>query len=560
MKYIKFLYKRASIFSKVINRSLHHKTSVASICMCLLLILGVNLHVGAQDENFLDDNFNEETNDTVNDEEPASEDDFTPETADKELDIVVPQPQAYKLLKFSIKDSQYFETQRSDTAQNKGKYVHHSNWKNELLINNYAEYKSANKLINLRADYNLYANVKSHKDKEISFDTESWGAMDSFARYELKEANIALQFLQSRLIFRVGKIYREYGSGYLVNPSNPLQRSYGEDLMFAKNHTVDNFSLDDNVASDGIRNFVQEQGSTENIGFWASEAEVAFYPLTLRLAYLPQLKSGFEEFDRPQHSFLSSVQLNAWDSITPMLLVFSYGSKWFVGADLSLGINDDITLHGEGGLSFENELLVLKKKEETKYLLPTRQYETYQNYKLEQYDYDGVYPKVLLGATYTPTINAQPFLSILFEVYYNGKGLDYDEWDTQISYLKDIRTNYDEANDSAFFSSLSDSYKGMAGVYNAWYSPLEMRPLYSMLRVYRDDVLMRLWAEKLNLAVSLVYSVFDTSFYLSTHSEVELKEMFALGVDSTYSFGQPYGVFTELTDIASITFYSRLSF
>ena len=514
------------------------------------------------DDLFLDDSFlsNEEEGDEATDQNTdQNTDQYADETLNEETDDYIlhtPPPEAKTRLFLNIKDSFSYTTFREDAVHNKDALHYISPWKNQLLLNSYLQYVNAKRYLEFKLDYNLLYQTKSAEH------TDSLDTLDTYFGYELRESMVRVSLFDKLISIRNGKINRTFGTAFLYNPSNPLRRTYGSDVLFIKNTKIDTFSTKDKTVSLDYT----DKGSGADIGFWATEIELFITPIVWRLAYLPKLETGFREFDRPDHSWLTSVNIVAWDSFTPRGLFFLYGDNYFTGLDFSIGNWEQITLQAEVGISSENELRVLKK--DTTTIIPTGQTPTGQptsvsfpEYTLEQYDTKGIYLNSVVGFVYTPLFDGISYVSMLFEIYYNGKGLWNDEWYNQLNYLNDIKQTRDDYNNqSSPFYALSDVYKGLHNVNRYYYDPLQARPLYLMMRLWRDDLLKAYWTEDLNVETSIVYSVLDTSFFWNTQTEVVANDIMTFGVETRYAFGLPYGAFTELTRVFNTDVYTVIKF
>lgn len=533
-----------------------HKGRIRSIVfftgfLLCFLSAGVLYSQDSLDDLFLDDSFSEEgTTEDIFSDDAELTDETIDETSDDDAQYTSP-PEAKKQVFFSMQDSVSFATLRESAVHNKDALHYSSPWSNQLWFNNYARYVNPERYLEFKIDYNILYQAQSAKH------TDSLDTLDTYFGYELRESMVRLSLFDTLISFRNGKLNRKFGTAFLYNPSNPLRRTYGSDILFAKNEGVQLFDTKNkNVSLD-----YTEKGTGDDVGFWATEIEVFLEPIVWRLAYLPKLETGFREFDRPDHSWLTSVNITAWDSFTPRGLFFLYGDNYFTGFDFSFGHWEQITLQAEVGISSENEQRVLKKDGTT--TIPTGRTSSvsFPEWTLEPSATDGVFVSSVVGLVYTPSFDGTSYFSSLFEIYYNGKGLWNDEWETQLNYLNDIKQTRDDYNDqSSPFYALSDVYKGLHNVNRYYYDPLQARPLYLMMRIWRDDLLKAYWTETLNIETSLLYSVLDTSFLWDVQTEVITNEIMTIGVETRYAFGLPYGAFTELTEVFKTSVYTKVTF
>lgn len=529
--------------------------SIVGRLLFLLVFLGICSYAGAQGDNsFLDDSFTAESDSQTDGENGQFlDDEFTGDEMEgedappvQEQDIAIPAavlPSSLSFMKFQLTETVSYGTFRDDSTLNPSEIFYSAPWKNDLLLNTNLQYKNKDRYLTLGVDFNL------HLFGAVTDDTDFGkpgfaDTLDTNMAFELREGYVRFSLLDNALSFSLGKLLRSFGSGYFMNPGNPLLRKTGDRLAMAKNLKIKD------LTTSGAYDLIQERGSGDEIGYWAIEVELNLFPITWQAAYLPLLETGFAEFDRPEHSVLSTLRLYTWDSVTPSLLFYAYGDKVFVSADVSMGIGEEITLHSEGAVSFENELPYLRET--------TPEY-GYQNYTLTQNEKDGVHPSGLLGLTYTPRIDFQSIATFYLEFYYNGKGLWDDDWNEQLALHEDIYSAYNSLLEAAEpLKSLSSAYSGFLNGVRNYYNPLDQRPLYLFFRVSRDNLFSDIWENHLNLESNLIYSILDTSFLWTTKTELVTQELLSFGFAFRYAFGQPKGAFTLLTEVFSLSVFCGL--
>lgn len=536
----------------------YNRTLLASMFLLIISLYSYSLEDSFLDDSFLESNTEEfSSGEFENATDSFLDDSFTTNETIANPIISEEEPfkqtnyetvrQSFSLLKFFLIDTFSYNIAHYDSTFNKEELFYNSPWNNTLQFNNFIQYKNKQRWLELKMDYNLYYTVQPTSATDFEKEHVS-NTLDTVFQYELKEATATVSFFENKIKLRIGKIFNSFGSAFLVNPSNPLARNYGNSMQFAKNITVEKYSTTD------LQTIHREQGTGDDIGYWATEFELSWYPIVWHIAYLPSMTTGFKEFDRPEHSMLTTLGINVWDTVHPSLLFFLYGKNYSAGADISVGLGDYLTLHGEIGLSFENELLILKETSTT-ILGPTTRL---QEYSLEPYSTEGVYSSGILGISYTPQIETTSLATILLELYYNGKGLWQSDWDDQIDFRNDINALYSDTFSSSTFGAFSGKCKGMLNISRYYYNPLDVRPLYMLIRISRENILNRIWTQDLNVETSMVYSLLDTTFLWDMGIEIVLQDLISVGVQSRYIFGLPNGAFTELVDNFVFSVYSKV--
>lgn len=534
---------------------LAHHTYVWSVLVFFMVGTHIDAIYAQADDPFLDDSFisGDMQEDTMqsseeegsNNTEGAITDDHAPDADTSSITSL--QPSSYSLITFELSETLSYRTLRDDSTLNPSNLFYVSPWYNELMMNNYIQFRNRGRYFSLHLDYNLYFYTGSTETTDITKDDFAH-SLDTGLQFELIKGNVNFSFLENTLSFSAGKILRSFGSAYFINPSNPLSRETGYRFAMAKNLSIDT------IGTEAAYTILQERGSGTEIGYWALEFILNIFPVAWQIAYLPSLTTGLAEFDRPDHSMVTTISVYTWDFITPSMLLYVYGDKAFTSADVSIGIGDEITLHSELGLSFENELLVVKETTPTVYGPDV----SIQNYTLTQKDEGGVYPSALIGMTYTPRIESTNIATFYLELYYNGKGLWNEDWQEQLDLHKDIDDIASMTKEQERLAALSSSYRNMLNTTRYYYYPLDQRPLYIFLRISRENLFSSVWKHHLNVDSELMYSILDTSFLWNVNLELVTREIFSIGVTSGYSFGLPQGAFTELTNMYTFSIYSKI--
>ena len=502
------------------------------------------------DDLFLDESFSDSEQDTPSVESPNASDDAIQRIVIPTIPVQLSVPSVSVL--FGITD-EYAHTlyQRDDTVLNPDRLQYTSPLTNILTLDSRVRYKNAARWFSFEVDNRVFFELKDEKDK-----SDPW-EVDTFHGNELKSASIGVSLFDDIVSFRLGKILSAQSVGFLKTPSDPLYRAYGNSVAWASNKEFEtvstrDFSIEPLERGSGSSVSGEGNSNTARIGSWMTDATLLLPWFSLRQAYLPKLETGFEEFDRPYHSSLTSISLIMFPQVTPTLTFF-YDNVPFVGVAMSSNIGDYVTLYLDSSVSFKNELPV-PKADGSQPLSPTT---SLDHYTVESYKKDGTYFEGLLGTSITPSFEGETLFSMLFEVYYNGKGLVNDEWDDYKDVLQDIHTNYKNFSQNEQIQNL---YKGILSVPLQYYNPIRVRPLYLTLRISRDNIFQKIWTEQFDISSSLVYSVFDTTFSWSTNFDWIGKNFLKTGISFDYYFGSPNGAFTELTNAFTISVYTSLTF
>ncbi len=493
------------------------------------------------DDTFLDDSFSVEQKEENDAETFDSSERTDTDTTDTISTISPTAASSTMLLSFSIEERLFYTpVQRNESSLNKDKHIFVTPLKNTMLLGSFIQYRNAERWFKFLLDYRLFL---EGKDKEWDTKSDVFD-IETFLGLEINEAFVDVS-IADVVNIKVGKSQFRSGSAFIVNPSNPLVYKPGEYTAWVKRLQVPNYAS--NVPFPA---FDFPVGSKDEIGAWQFSTNISTSLMFIEFAYLPKLETGFREFDRPYHSFLGKVSYAQWYAFVPSLIYF-YDDSSFIGADISATLNDDITVHTEWGMSFENELRRIKKDATIARSPDT----SVDRYSIKQEADDGIFVEGVVGVQYTLTVDSVSFFTLLFETYYNGKGLNNDDWQV---YRDDLSALYKgiENRDNPFRAS----YTGLIGNSLFLYSPIRVRPLYFLLQLSRDDVFSRFSAQRFNIETTLVYSPFDTTFSWISGFEWEGVEVITLGTELQYNFGIEGGAFTELTDVFTIQIYSKLLF
>ncbi len=449
----------------------------------------------------------------------------------------------------SVQNDFEYLFQRDSTRINKDRLHYESPILDALTLHNQLKYKNANRWFRFVLDYQLYFQLL---DKEESTKDTVWD-LDTFLGFELKEAYIAFT-VQQNVDFLFGKNLFTMGSAFLVNPSNPLRSTTGSSIAWDRARTVPDYS----TADEAFPSFEYPQGSSEDIGAWMFSTSLNLSFLYIQLAYLPQLDTGFIEFDRSTNSFLAKIAYTQWYEFVPSF-VFFYDSHIFLGLDISASIGDELTLHGEFALSFEHELRNIKKQEIRSDVAPLFPGDDIYHYSLAKKD-DALFFEGIVGLRYTPQSESTSLFTILFELYYNGKGLFTDEWNSYLADLDNLYANATTLQGNSLTSSGAAAYEGLTGVGIRLYEPLRVRPLYLLLQISRDDLFSSFSTEVFYGEAGIVYSPFDTTFATQMMFEWKGQSIISIGTELQYFFGLDGGAFTELTRSFLLGLYTKIEF
>ena len=500
----------------------------------LTILLFVALHKGNTQDEFIDDIFLDDSFSVEQEENNNTSPTSPPYSNKQENNIPSPSMSSTTLLGITIENKFYYSPiQRDSTFLNKNKHIFIAPLKNILLLSSFIQYRNAERWFKFNFDYRLFLEARDRKWNKKS-DVFN---IDTFWGLELNEAFIDFT-IANIFTVKIGKSQFQSGSALIVNPSNPLIYTPGEFTAWASH-----LQIPDYFSNAPFPSFDFPIGSKKEIGTWQFNTRVSTSLMFVEFAYLPKIETNFREFDRPYHSFLTKISYTQWDSFTPSLIYF-YDNNSFIGADMSTTINDDITIHAELGISFENELRRIQKNS------------TINTYKITQEAKNGIFIENVVGISYTPTVDSISLFTILFETYYNGKGLDNNDWQSYIDDLSDLQKDRENIMNPIYLPI----YTGLIGNNLHLYSPIRVRPLYFLLQLSRNDVFSHFSSQRFNTESTLIYSPFDTTFLWINSFEWEGIEIITLGTEIHYNFGLKGGAFTELTDAFTIQIYSKFIF
>ncbi len=414
----------------------------------------------------------------------------------------------------------------------------------------------------------FFFNIDNRVFSQLRGNGEKIESMDllTYVRNELFSTALGLSFWEKQITFKIGKLLNNTSVSFIATPSNPLVRVYGARLPWARDKIFPTISIQNISTASSYQEigsgsvFLRGSRTRNKVGSWMVDFELALPWFVLRQAYLPKLELNIKEFDRPYHSFLTSFTLTYFSQVTPTITFF-YDNNPFVGVALSANVGEYITFHFDSSVTFENKLPVLTKEGSTLMLSLSNNIPSISNYILERKDPNGVYFEGVLGLTTTPVKDGEALFSLLFEIYYNGHGLLDNEWDSYLSGVREIVGAYTTLNQYALSSirDLSGAYKGLLGAIVSNYNPLKVRPLYLFLRFKKENVFSKVWKERIDILISLIYSPFDTTFAWNT--EVEwLSNFLDVGMGFTYYFGRSRGTFTEIPSIFQYSIYTTVHF
>lgn len=159
--------------------------------------------------------------------------------------------------------------------------------------------------------------------------------------------------------------------------------------------------------------------------------------------------------------------------------IVCYDGKFKSGLNISYVFGENLEIHFEGGLLQEEEQKLVRKKEvivSNTVIGETNGLDTITLYWV---------PSVVLGGHYT---FANVGINLMFEYYFNGKGLDAEEWFSTIDKFKKVYDSFYYTNN---FTNYFANVFALASLNTAkdfldFYGFTGVVKHYSMLRFYKD--------------------------------------------------------------------------
>ncbi len=362
-------------------------------------------------------------------------------------------------------------------------------------------------------------------------------SLNTFLGLEISKAQAGFRIWDSKAHLTVGKFSRSISTAFLYNPADPEVTRYTHSSIW-RNHPSQ-FSYQ---TAQAIDTFSDLHGSNRDVGQWRLELGLLFSWASFYFSYLPKLDTFLHEFYRENHSYQFTFLPKFGNDLTLGLTLY-YDDAFFAGMSASYGIGNEITLQAElsADLGARSILIVT---DGTLLLGPTLGFDHYSivSQKSDVLEMGQIISGIA-GVSYTP----QNLFTLLFELSYNGKGLSKDEWSTQIQNLERVIDTYAMLQSlDASLRPLSEAYAGLIGYYARAYDPLQLAPLYMILRISRANVFESLWSERIDAETSLIYSPFDGSFLVEAEVSWLAQRVLELSVGYRTVFGARDGVFTVL--------------
>lgn len=351
-------------------------------------------------------------------------------------------------------------------------------------------------------------------------------ALNSDTKYYLNELNLKINL--GAFIFGLGKINVSEGAAFIKNPTDFLNNEpdFSEFSSFYKSRPLGGYQV--------------------QVGLLLKNWE--WY-----LAYLPLLDIESSEFSRPypdESPYFGEVWSRlSWQGKNLKAKFFFYWNGYIQG-----GLNLTATLGDEVVTFFDGAARVISRPtfvDNGKYSFG----QIFQRYRIEE-KYKYRLP-INLGVTYTPA----NLFTLAIEFYVNaGKELSYwDNYKNDLGRIKEIAKTL-ESSDNSSIQPLALEYLGLMNQALNYHNPLYFQPYFIGLSLFRNDAFSDYTTEVFNLASRLTYSLIDTNFQWENHIAWEAREVFTLGLFTSWYFGKDDGIFTSIPHRFSIGLVTQMKF
>ncbi len=373
-----------------------------------------------------------------------------------------------------------------------------------------------------RLAFNWSSSLYSLHEKKDS----SKFTLNSDTKYYLNELNLKMTL--GAFIFGLGKINISEGTAFIKNPTDFLNNEpdFSEFSSFYKSRPLGGYQV--------------------QVGLLLKNWE--WY-----LAYLPLLDTGNSEFSRPypdENPYFGEVWSRlSWQGENLKAKFFFYWNGYIQG-----GLNLTETLGDEVVIFFDGAARVISYPTFVDNGLYSFD-QFYKQYRIEE-KYEYRVP-INLGVTYTPA----NLFTLAVELYINtGEELNYwDNHKNDLNRIKEIAKTL-ESSDNSSIQPLASEYIGLMNQALNYHDPLYFQPYFIGLSLFRNDAFSDYTTEIFNFASRLTYSLIDTNFRWENHIAWEAREIFSLGLFTSWYFGKNGGIFTSVPHRFSIGIVTQMKF